>query len=119
MTRTEKTMLADLLNKYQAEQKQSASQQTGGGADMSLKALLDAGYQIVPPNQSAQSAQTGQTGNDIDATLRRVLNGMQSINVQNVQQPNQQSTDDILASIINPPLPDFGKEANGGFFKSN
>lgn len=74
----------------------------------SIEALISQGYRILPPEQPA----------DISAQLNDLKNIIQLSNIQTAQNnmPQQETTEDILAHIIEPPLPQLGNEPNGATF---
>lgn len=58
---------------------------------------------VTPTPTPAQSVTPTYNAND---TLDKILSAIQTNAINSTQQPKQQTTDDILAEIINPPTND-------------
>lgn len=109
-----KTDIINMTKQTQQPQVQAPAQpipQPAPPMPTSIEALISQGYRILPPEQPA----------DISAQLNDLKNIIQLSNIQTAQNnmPQQESTEDILASIIEPPLPTLGNEPNGATFGRN
>lgn len=128
MTQSEMNLLTELANKYNIEKKQTQqtqqTQQQSSGIEATVQELKTAvdslrqaiGLQTQQQQQQPQQLQYSQTNGEY-AKLDDVMKAFNMYNVNNMQQPGNSTVptiDSVTAEIINPPLPDFGKEQNGG-----
>lgn len=113
MTNAEKTMLAELLNKYNTERQAANPQNEIAALRQEIQQLKQ---QMQQPQQQQNHTQQPQ-GNDVDAMVRMMMQSLQAQNAQSMAQTQQpQTIDQIVAEIINPPLPEYGQEVNGAQF---
>lgn len=59
---------------------------------------------VQPVQTMVQPVQTTPVANQNNDTLSQILNAIQTNAINQTSQPVRQSTDDILAEIINPPV---------------
>lgn len=129
MTNAERSMLHELLTKYNAERSTPAPGGYPNGEITralsevqslrnelaQLKQSMQLGQQSIQIGQQSTSAQNNTS--DIDTILRSMYSSMQAMSAQSMQQPQQpQTIDQIMAEIVNPPLPDVGNEPNAAQF---
>lgn len=134
MTQNEMNLLTELANKYNIEKKQNLNtqygmqnqtqQQQSSGIEATvqeLKTAVDSLREAIglqqQQQQQPQQLQYSHANGEY-AKLDDVMKAFNMYNVNNMQQPGSSTVptiDSVTAEIINPPLPDFGKEQNGGF----
>lgn len=78
------------------------AQQIGALNSVSATPVPTATQAVQTPVQPTQTVQTTPVATQNGDTLTQILNAIQSNAINQTSQPVRQSTDDILAKIINP-----------------
>lgn len=123
MTDMEMYLLQELAKKYSIEKQQTPTQPTTPPTPPTTPPTYPTTPPTYPPTPPTQPTTPptpptypGHHITSLEQTLRDIQNTLYAMNIRGTTMADQDtmSIDSVTASIINPPLPDIGRESNGG-----